>query len=104
MDKTSEKLGLLLYQGGKVCDSHHSFNIKSANAICKDMGYAKATGWHVGVGWDVQHEFGTKIGFVQCETDEWSTCSYDIFDYCGNQYDVFLSCETSGYEPDICYY
>ena len=47
-----EELGLLLYDGGTVCDD--SFNHDAAEAICKQMNYTHSTKWTIGESFDIQ--------------------------------------------------
>ena len=85
--------GLLIYNGGTVCDDE--FNYKSAHAICKLMGFVGSMGWRSREFFPIQQGFRIALDNVECKRDDWSTCSY-LSDYhdCNHQEDadVFLTC------------
>ena len=84
-------MGLLLYNGGTVCDD--SFSGNSANAICKYMGYAGKTMWTSGRKFDIQSDYEITLNDVACTNTEWESCSYSEWHYfCYHYKDVFLSC------------
>ena len=85
-------MGLLLYQGGTVCDD--SFNITAAHAICKVMGFEGALQWFSGSKWPIQVQFNVVINHVKCPLPIWSTCGY-INGNCGHHEDIFLTCSIS---------
>ena len=103
--KRSEQLGLLLYRGGTVCND--KFDNKTANAICRQMGFSSAIEWNTGVESDVQFLFEVAIT-IYCESVKWDPkkCfSYEISrsestyegetekrNYCVHSRDVFLQC------------
>ena len=47
-----EELGLLLYNGGTVCDD--SFDSTAADAICKLMNYTDSARWTTAESFDIQ--------------------------------------------------
>ena len=83
--------GLLIYNGGTVCDD--KFNFNSAHAICKQMGFVGSKGWRIGERFSIQQGYRIALDNVECKRDDWSTCSY-LSDYhdCDHQEDVFLTC------------
>ena len=101
----SEQLGLVLYQGGTVCNE--KFDNKTAEAICRQMGFSSAIKWNTGVESDVQFLFEVAIS-IYCESVEWEPekCfPYEISrrestyemetettSYCVHSRDVFLQC------------
>ena len=99
VDTNSEKinpgfLGLLLYEGGTVCDD--SFNDNAANAICREMGYYKSTWWISGSDFsfgESQTNLDITLDDVKCSDNDWKSCSYSTLHNCGHNEDVFLSCQ-----------
>ena len=88
-------IGLLLYNGGTVCDGYFSNN--SANAICREMGHLRATKWKSGgphnlvFRKDVQ-SLDISLDNVRCYTSNWDTCSYSTTHNCKHTEDVYLAC------------
>ncbi|XP_063692406.1 deleted in malignant brain tumors 1 protein-like isoform X4 [Bolinopsis microptera] len=89
--------GLLLYKGGTVC--YDKFSDHSANAICRVLGYSRASNWTSGYHFNLIHQLGliNQLGFditmfdVECGDDDWESCSYSTSEFCYH-YRVFLSC------------
>ena len=87
----AEEFGLLLYEGGTVCDDN--FNDNSANAICREMGHEGAVGWNDGFKWCIQNNYEIKLDDVNCPSRDWSDCSYNVtHNNCGHGEDVFMKC------------
>ncbi|XP_063695312.1 deleted in malignant brain tumors 1 protein-like [Bolinopsis microptera] len=84
-------LGLLLSNGGTVCDD--SFDDNSADAICKEMGYFNQMSWSFGDNWAIQAGLEITLDDVACSSGEWSSCSFAFVDDCSHGEDVFLQCE-----------
>ncbi|XP_063695438.1 SCO-spondin-like [Bolinopsis microptera] len=95
-------LGLLLSNGGTVCDD--DFTDNSADAICKEMGYFGQMSWSFGSKWAIQAGFEITLDNVVCSSGDWSSCSFAFVDDCTHGEDVFLQCEgvvAGGYtDPD----
>ena len=93
------QLGLLLYNGGTVCDD--MFDGESGDIICRRMGYAGAMEWK-GYGDYVSNrdsyqvifsEYEIKIDAISCpDNGNWDQCTYSHDDYCVHEENVFLSC------------
>ena len=85
--------GLLLYNGGTVCDDEFSDN--SADAICREMGFEQSTSWRkFGSVWDIQEKVHITLDNVNCpEGGSWSSCSYSESNNCEHDEDVYLSCQ-----------
>ena len=85
--------GLLLYGGGTVCDD--DFNYKSANAICRELGFGAASLWKSGVNWgSVQTNKPINLNNVVCSEDGlWSSCRHSVSHNCVHNEDVFLECQ-----------
>ena len=85
-------LGLLIYEGGTVCND--SFTDNSADAICHIMGYPHGhASWGTGNNWGIQSNYEISMYDVQCSMDgDWSSCSYSVSQNCGHSKDVFLQC------------
>ena len=98
---TSQQEGLLLYNGGTVCDDGFSDN--SATAICRAMGRP-----HRNVSWTsypgsylydtVQSGKSINLDKVECSNGEWYQCSFLTTHSCKHEEDVFLSCGGKGAE------
>ena len=83
--------GLLLYNGGTVCDD--DFDDNAADAICKFMGYDEASRWTSGNTYDIQKRFEIRLDDVKCRNDDWLSCEYmEWSKKCAHEEDVFLSC------------
>ena len=87
-------LGLLLSNGGTVCDDGFSDN--SAEAICRQMGFMGKLSWTYGAKWDIQASKEITLDDVACTTDEWSSCTYSLEPNCGHGEDIFLQCDGVG--------
>ena len=93
-----KETGLLLYNGGTVCND--GFSDDSANAICREMGYSGSTKWdsggpHYEAFKNYTRVFDITLDEVRCNNNDWSSCSYLTSHNCGHSEDVFLAC-TSG--------
>ena len=92
--------GLLLYNGGTVCDD--KFDDISANVICTEMGYEGFESWNAWKDfaedipqWLFQRELHITLDDVSC-TDPartWSSCRYSRHNNCQHDEDVYLSCQ-----------
>ena len=87
------RIGLLLYEGGTVCDDN--FDDNAANAICREMGNSGSTSWYGGRTFsfgEFQNSFEITLDDVTCTDDDWKSCTYSTSHNCGHSEDVFLSC------------
>ena len=87
--------GLLLYNGGTVCND--GFSNDSANAICRKMGYSGSSSWDSGNPYyetsrNDTEGFDITLDKVRCYNNEWSSCSYSKSHNCGHREVVFLAC------------
>ena len=97
-----EELGLLLYNGGTVCNRndryipYNNFDFMIADAICKEMNFTRAKRWTTDERFDIQSNYSISLGYVYCRSsDSWKyNCSIDLeTKYCNwHNDDVFLSC------------
>ena len=83
-------LGLLMTNGGTVCDDN--FSTHSADAICRKMGYDGHIHWTYGMKWSIQSDFDIKLDDVHCSSPNWSSCSFIFSHNCQHSEDVFLQC------------
>ena len=100
------QMGLLLYNGGTVCDDSLSFTDNSADAICREMGYTAASDWDTGDKYKSQSGYDIKLVDVSCSSGNWSSCTYSLKPYlrrynCAHEQDVFLECEAAADAVDI---
>ena len=88
-----EQEGLLIFGGGTVCDDNFSTN--SANAICRELGFAAAAQWRSGVNWgSIQTSKPVNLDNVVCsEGGSWSSCTYSEISNCFHEEDIFLTCQ-----------
>ena len=86
--------GLLISNGGTVCDD--SFSDNSADAICRKMGHYGHTSFSSGNKWDIQSVHDIKLDDVACDNGYWSSCSFSKSHNCGHSEDVFLQCAGVG--------
>ena len=89
---TGRRQGLLTYRGGTVCDDY--FNMNSAHAICRVMGYAYAAGWRHGLLYGRQQtRRPIRLDDVRCRYSYWNYCTYRTSHNCNHHEDVFLTCQ-----------
>ena len=89
--------GLLISNGGTVCDD--SFSDNSADAICREMGHYGHTSWTSGSKWNIQSDLDIKLDDVVCSSGKWSDCRYSTTHNCGHIEDIFLNCHAFGKLP-----
>ena len=87
--------GLLLFDGGTVCDD--DFSDYSAKSICRAMGRP-----HINVSWTsypggslygtLQSRKPIRLDNVECSTSDWYQCSFSTTPKCKHEEDVFLTC------------
>ena len=88
-------LGLLINDGGTVCDD--GFTDNSADAICRKMGFPNGhTSWSYGNNWSIQSNYEITLADVVCDRVYWSECRYSLSHNCGHGEDVFLQCRGPG--------
>ena len=87
----AETLGLLINNGGTVCDD--SFSDNSADAICRGMGYIGQMSWTSGEKWAIQSSLDITLDDVACTSGEWSSCTFSVEHNCLHSEDVFLQCD-----------
>ena len=87
-------LGLLMNNGGTVCNDYFSYN--SAGAICRKMGYSGHMQWTSGDKWSIQSTLQITLDDVKCRGPEWSSCSFTSTTDCAHSKDVFLQCNGIG--------
>jgi len=94
------RIGLLIYNGGTVCDD--GFNNYAANAVCKEMGFERAMDWTSGYFLDDIYEdahfqeyrnLPITMDDVNCQGDNWEDCTFITSHNCGHSEDVQLACE-----------
>merc|ERR1739848_389463 len=68
--------GLLLWNGGTVCDDY--FNMNAAHAICKSIGYPRgAVRYRNGLAYgSMQSRKSIRMDNVRCSSTTWSSCRY----------------------------
>ena len=90
--------GLLLYNGGTVCDDDFSDN--SGTAICKLLGFQAVSSWRGGNFWSsLQNTYSTNLDDVICSSPNWSSCTYDDErENCNHHEDIFLACRGRCYQ------
>ena len=88
---SSYQEGLLLYNGGTVCNDYFSYN--SGGAICKEMGFTGLYSWRNGNYWSSrQKTYNLTLDNVRCPSPDWSSCSYLTSHDGDHREDVFLAC------------
>ena len=87
-------LGLLLNNGGTVCDD--GFSANSANAVCRQMGYLGQMSYTSGSKWSIQSDFNITLYDVRCSSGNWSSCSSRLDHNCVHREDIFLQCDGFG--------
>ena len=87
-------LGLLLNNGGTVCDD--GFSANSAEAVCRKMGYQGQISYTSGSKWGIQSGLDITLDNVECSSGDWSSCSFTFSHNCGHSEDIFLQCDGTG--------
>ena len=98
-DVETGDIGLLLYNGGTVCDDR--FSDISANAICREMGHLRATIWKSGSSYNSEFRnyretqlLDITLDDVRCYESNWHACRYSTTHNCDHSEDVYLACYT----------
>ena len=87
--------GLLLYNGGTVCDDY--FDENSAAAICTILGFESGeSSWLSGQLWAIQNDYNILLDDVRCLDTFWLSCTFSETHNCGHSEDVFLTCSVGG--------
>ena len=87
--------GLLLSNGGTVCDD--SFSDNSADAICRELGFTGKWSWSYGNLWSsFQENLEITLDDVVCSSGELSSCTFRFEHDCYHWEDVFLKCDGIG--------
>ena len=89
--------GLLMYQGGTVCDD--GFNDQTAKWICRLMGYGTLVNWSQGLHAQFQNNLPINVDNLVCSngvyTDILPSCSFDMLtSEDDHNEDVWLSCSS----------
>ena len=84
------EMGLLLYNGGTVCDD--GFNSYTADVLCRELGYVRALNWTSEFLFEMQEGLDINLDDVVCRNNNWESCSYRTEHNCGHGEDVFLTC------------
>ena len=93
----SEELGLLLYNGGTVCNDR--FDTIDANVICIRMGFERANEWQTFTSsipgfWYFRLSYEITLDDIDCVDGRgWEGCTYVDNHNCDHHEDVFLSCQ-----------
>ena len=92
-----EREGLLLFNGGTVCDD--GFSTNSAHAICRTMGYRSATRFRHGLVYGT-FQSRKRIGLddVICSSHHWASCRSTTHHNCNHREDILLTCHGSGFK------
>ena len=89
--------GLLLFNGGTVCDDY--FTMKSAHAICRTMGFSRAKRYRSGVKYGkFQRKKPIRLDNVRCSTKNWNSCSMTTSHNCKHHEDILLTCRGTGFK------
>ena len=84
--------GLLIFNGGTVCNDSFSYN--SAHAICKLMGFDRFKTWRSREPFSIRNRYQIALDDVVCNSVDWSSCSYRTDGHdCKHEKDVFLTCD-----------
>ena len=88
-------IGLLLNNGGTVCDDDFSAN--SADAVCRKMGYLGQMSYSSGSKWpNIQSGLNITLDDLACSSRDWESCSFVFSHNCNHNEDIFLQCSGPG--------
>merc|ERR1719232_1791859 len=92
-----QREGLLLFNGGTVCDD--GFSMNSAHAVCRTMGYRHATRYRHGLVYG-SFQSRKRIGLddVICSSSHWASCRSTTRHNCNHREDILLTCEGTGFK------
>ena len=94
---SGQREGLLLFNGGTVCDDHFSTN--SAHAICRTMGFSHATRYRSGLVYgSFQSRKPIRLDDVICSSTHWSSCRSNAHHNCNHREDILLTCTGTGFK------
>merc|ERR1719411_1727489 len=94
---SGQREGLLLFNGGTVCDDHFSTN--SAHAICRTMGFSHATRYRSGLVYgSFQSRKPIRLDDVICSSSHWSSCRSNAHHNCNHREDILLTCTGTGFK------
>ena len=82
--------GLLLWNGGTVCDDY--FSDIAAQAICRVLGHYGPSNWTSGQIYSIQNNYDIKMDDVSCGSGSWTSCTYITKHNCGHHEDIHLVC------------
>ena len=88
---------LLLWKNGTVCNN--AFTDIAADAICRALGHSEHghLNWTSGLKWDIQSSYDIHLDNVECNSENWSFCSYEESHNCEDHAeDIFLVCKGPG--------
>ena len=92
-----QREGLLLFNGGTVCDDY--FNWNSAHAVCRTMGFAHATRYRSGLVYgSFQSRKTILLDNVRCSSTHWASCSSSAHHNCNHREDILLTCTGTGFK------
>merc|ERR1719232_597446 len=92
-----QREGLLLFNGGTVCDD--GFSMNSAHAVCRTMGYRHATRYRNGLVYG-SFQSRKRIGLdeVICSSSHWASCRSTTRHNCRHREDILLTCQGQGFK------
>merc|ERR550537_475997 len=92
-----QREGLLLFNGGTVCDD--GFSMNSAHAICRTLGYSQATRYRHGLVYG-SFQSRKRIGLddVICSSTHWASCRSTTRHNCHHGEDILLTCQGTGFK------
>ena len=92
-----QREGLLLFNGGTVCDDY--FNWNSAHAVCRTMGFAHASRYRSGLVYgSFQSRKTILLDNVRCSSTHWASCSSSSHHNCNHREDILLTCTGTGFK------
>ena len=93
----NQREGLLLFNGGTVCDDHFSWN--SAHAICRTMGFSRAKRYRSGLVYGkFQRRKPIRLDDVICSSSNWGLCRSKGTHNCNHREDILLTCTGTGFK------
>merc|ERR550537_1530247 len=92
-----QREGLLLFNGGTVCDD--GFSMNSAHAICRTLGYSQTTRYRHGLVYG-SFQSRKRIGLddVICTSTHWASCRSTTRHNCHHGEDILLTCQGTGFK------
>jgi hypothetical protein len=60
--------------------------------VCKELGFTCALSWSADETWEIQNSYTIALDNLNCMSDNFTECTFDLSHNCGHAEDIFLTC------------